>query len=53
MNVVPTIADISTLGVIYECGLIGMYHDWYVVLLQVALMGFHFPSYLFNPIFSL
>ena len=32
MNVVPTIADTSTLGVIYERGLIGMYHDWYVIL---------------------
>ncbi|RRT63910.1 hypothetical protein B296_00009660 [Ensete ventricosum] len=30
MNVVPTIAEISTLGVIYERGLIGIYHDWYV-----------------------
>ncbi|XP_076924107.1 putative methyltransferase PMT2 [Bidens hawaiensis] len=28
MNVVPTIADKDTLGVIYERGLIGMYHDW-------------------------
>ncbi|PWZ52998.1 hypothetical protein Zm00014a_042655 [Zea mays] len=28
MNVVPTIANTSTLGVIYERGLIGMYHDW-------------------------
>lgn len=28
MNVVPTIAQ-NTLGVIYERGLIGMYHDWY------------------------
>ncbi|WOK97592.1 putative methyltransferase PMT2 [Canna indica] len=28
MNVVPTIAEISTLGVIYERGLIGIYHDW-------------------------
>lgn len=27
MNVVPTIAE-NTLGVIYERGLIGMYHDW-------------------------
>lgn len=27
MNVVPTIAD-STLGVVYERGLIGIYHDW-------------------------
>lgn len=29
MNVVPTIAK-DTLGVIYERGLIGIYHDWYV-----------------------
>lgn len=29
MNVVPTIAE-NTLGVVYERGLIGMYHDWYV-----------------------
>lgn len=29
MNVVPTIAEISTLGVVYERGLIGIYHDWY------------------------
>lgn len=29
MNVVPTIAD-NTLGVIYERGLIGIYHDWLV-----------------------
>ncbi|URD74988.1 hypothetical protein MUK42_09968 [Musa troglodytarum] len=28
MNVVPTIADKATLGVIYERGLIGIYHDW-------------------------
>ncbi|KAE8701564.1 putative methyltransferase PMT18 [Hibiscus syriacus] len=28
MNVVPTIADKDTLGVIYERGLIGIYHDW-------------------------
>ncbi|KAE9607397.1 hypothetical protein Lal_00026540 [Lupinus albus] len=27
MNVVPTIAD-NTLGVVYERGLIGIYHDW-------------------------
>ncbi|XP_042486306.1 probable methyltransferase PMT14 [Macadamia integrifolia] len=31
MNVVPTIADKNTLGVIYERGLIGIYHDWYVI----------------------
>lgn len=29
MNVVPTIADKHTLGVIYQRGLIGIYHDWY------------------------
>lgn len=28
MNVVPTLAQ-NTLGVIYERGLIGIYHDWY------------------------
>lgn len=30
MNVVPTIAE-NTLGVIFERGLIGIYHDWYVL----------------------
>lgn len=28
MNVVPTIAEKATLGVIFERGLIGIYHDW-------------------------
>ncbi|KAL2484626.1 putative methyltransferase PMT2 [Abeliophyllum distichum] len=28
MNVVPTVAETNTLGVIYERGLIGIYHDW-------------------------
>ena len=28
MNVVPTIAKKDTLGVVYERGLIGIYHDW-------------------------
>lgn len=28
MNVVPTIAEENTLGVVYERGLIGIYHDW-------------------------
>lgn len=28
MNVVPTIAEKSTLGAIYERGLTGIYHDW-------------------------
>lgn len=28
MNVVPTVSERNTLGVIYERGLIGIYHDW-------------------------
>ncbi|KAL6181612.1 hypothetical protein ACLB2K_048263 [Fragaria x ananassa] len=28
MNVMPTIAEKDTLGVIYERGLMGIYHDW-------------------------
>lgn len=28
MNVVPVQAKASTLGAIYERGLIGIYHDW-------------------------
>lgn len=28
MNVVPTISEKDTLGVIHERGLIGIYHDW-------------------------
>ncbi|KAL2904501.1 putative methyltransferase PMT2 [Bienertia sinuspersici] len=28
MNVMPTIAEKDTLGVVYERGLIGIYHDW-------------------------
>ncbi|CAN6549156.1 unnamed protein product [Malus baccata var. baccata] len=32
MNVVPTIAEKNTLGVVYERGLIGIYHDWYPTL---------------------
>lgn len=31
MNVMPTIAKKNTLGVIYERGLIGIYHDWYAI----------------------
>lgn len=38
MNVVPTIAKKNTLGVIYERGLIGIYHDWYV--LSTLLLSF-------------
>lgn len=33
MNIVPVEAEINTLGVIYERGLIGTYHNWYVLLL--------------------
>lgn len=28
MNVVPTIQERNTLGIIYERGLVGIYHDW-------------------------
>ncbi|XP_021722903.1 probable methyltransferase PMT2 [Chenopodium quinoa] len=28
MNVMPTIAEKNTLGVVYERGLVGIYHDW-------------------------
>lgn len=31
MNVVPTIAEKSMLGAVYERGLIGIYHDWYAL----------------------
>lgn len=41
MNVVPTIAQ-NTLGVIYERGLIGMYHDWY--LFHFCFIVFLFSS---------
>lgn len=37
MNVVPTLAEPSTLGVIYERGLIGIYHDWYAFLMDFYL----------------
>ena len=37
MNVVPTIAK-NTLGVIYERGLIGIYHDWYVLMNILSLL---------------
>jgi Putative S-adenosyl-L-methionine-dependent methyltransferase len=33
MNVVPTAAEMPTLGAIYERGLIGIYHDWYFTAL--------------------
>ena len=34
MNMVPTVGNSTTLGVIYERGLIGSYQDWYVLVLQ-------------------
>lgn len=41
MNVVPTIAEKKTLGVIYERGLIGIYHDWYdIQVLSYNLLKF-------------
>lgn len=41
MNVVPTIAEENTLGVVYERGLIGIYHDWYV-LCESYIAGMNF-----------
>lgn len=44
MNVVPTISKIDTLGIIYERGLIGIYHDWYVLSFYFAdNFNFSFP----------
>lgn len=40
MNVVPTIAEKNTLGVIYERGLIGIYHDWYNFLNFLVLFNY-------------
>ncbi|KAK8574215.1 hypothetical protein V6N13_097204 [Hibiscus sabdariffa] len=37
MNVMPTIAEKDTLGVIYERGLIGIYHDWILQALSSLL----------------
>lgn len=41
MNVMPTIAKRDTLGVIYERGLIGIYHDWYVFKHESFLFGYN------------
>lgn len=41
MNVLPTIAEKNTLGVIYDRGLIGIYHDWYNFL-NFLVMFYHF-----------
>jgi hypothetical protein len=38
MNMVPTVGNSTTLGAIYERGLIGSYQDWYVVVLQTWLL---------------
>lgn len=40
MNVMPTIAEKNTLGVIYERGLIGIYHDWYCSPMHTCLAPF-------------
>lgn len=42
MNVIPTIADSDTLGIIYERGLIGIYHDWYIFLSILSTFFFSF-----------
>lgn len=47
MNVMPTIAEKNTLGVIYERGMIGIYHDWYDSLLCILCV-----LYLYIYIFS-
>lgn len=43
MNVVPTTAK-NTLGVIYERGLIGIYHDWYVRIILPVLFVIIVPN---------
>lgn len=52
MNVVPTIAELSTLGAIAERGLIGIYHDWYVtntsLLITTDIHSFHYNFRLFS-----
>lgn len=40
MNVVPTVAEKNTLGVIYERGLVGIYHDWYVLVLLLYIRDY-------------
>lgn len=48
MNVVPTLTK-NTLGVIYERGLIGIYHDWYA---QFSDMHVDFVYSLFILVFD-
>lgn len=43
MNVVPTIAKKNTLGVVFERGLTGIYHDWYVFFV-------HYPQCLISKL---
>lgn len=50
MNVVPTIAD-NTLGVVYERGLIGIYHDWYASLMVSYLLFLRISAYPTYPSF--
>lgn len=38
MNMVPTVGNSTTLGIIYERGLIGSYQDWYIFVLQTWLL---------------
>lgn len=47
MSVVPAIAE-NTLGVVYERGLIGIYHDWWVSDISQSLDDFHFTNVLCN-----
>lgn len=45
MNVVPNIAEENTLGVIYERGLIGIYHDWYGFKIMFLYCACYFVSH--------
>ncbi|KAL7163903.1 hypothetical protein ACSBR2_039923 [Camellia fascicularis] len=40
MNVVPTIAEKNTLGIVYERGLISIYHDWVIYVLDYGSLCF-------------
>lgn len=37
MNIVPVEAQVNTLGIVYERGLIGTYQNWYASFLQLVL----------------
>ena len=45
MNVVPTLHEKNTLGVVYERGMIGIYHDWYRFLIFFFFNSFRGQSY--------